>query len=96
MFRSLIALRNVTKVFDRQGHAVPALDRMSFSVGRDEFVSVLGPSGCGKSTLLRLIAGLVRPTSGSIEINDLQVTEPRDDVGIVFQKPTLLPWLSKE
>jgi NitT/TauT family transport system ATP-binding protein len=94
MFRSLIALRNVTKAFDRQGHAVPALDRMSFSVGRDEFVSVLGPSGCGKSTLLRLIAGLVRPTSGSIEINDLQVTEPRDDVGIVFQKPTLLPWLS--
>jgi NitT/TauT family transport system ATP-binding protein len=94
MFRSLIALRDVTKAFDRQGRAVPALDRMSFSVGRDEFVSVLGPSGCGKSTLLRLIAGLVRPTSGSIEINDLQVTEPRDDVGIVFQKPTLLPWLS--
>jgi NitT/TauT family transport system ATP-binding protein len=55
---------------------------------------VLGPSGCGKSTLLRLIAGLIKPTSGTLEIYGLQVTEPRDDIGIVFQKPTLLPWFN--
>lgn len=94
MVHPLITLRTVTKAFDRQGHVVPAINRMSFDVSRDEFVSVLGPSGCGKSTLLRLIAGLMRPTSGTVSISDLEVTEPRDDVGIVFQKPTLLPWLN--
>jgi NitT/TauT family transport system ATP-binding protein len=94
MFEPLISFRTVTKSFEREGHSIAAVSRMTFDVGREEFVSVLGPSGCGKSTLLRLIAGLVRPTSGSIKINDLEVTEPRDDVGIVFQKPALLPWLS--
>jgi len=94
MVQPLIALRTVTKCFDRQGQIVPAIDRMSFDVARDEFVSVLGPSGCGKSTLLRLIAGLMYPTSGSVAVAGLEVTEPRDDVGIVFQKPTLLPWLN--
>jgi NitT/TauT family transport system ATP-binding protein len=94
MSEPLISFRTVTKSFEREGHSIAAVSRMTFDVGREEFVSVLGPSGCGKSTLLRLIAGLVRPTSGSIKINDLEVTEPRDDVGIVFQKPALLPWLS--
>lgn len=93
MFKPLIKLRDVSKTFDRAGRAIAAIDRMSFEVGRNEFVSVLGPSGCGKSTLLRLVAGLERPTSGRIDINDATVAEPRDDVSIVFQKPTLLPWL---
>jgi NitT/TauT family transport system ATP-binding protein len=53
---------------------------------------VLGPSGCGKSTLLRLAAGLVPPTSGRVEIYGMTVTEPRDEIGIVFQRPVLLPW----
>ena len=74
------------------GRAVTALDGLSFDIGRHEFVAVLGPSGCGKSTLLRLIAGLIRPSAGRVEIFDTPVTEPRDDIGIVFQKPTLLPW----
>jgi NitT/TauT family transport system ATP-binding protein len=55
-------------------------------------LAVLGPSGCGKSTLLRLIAGLIFPTRGTVSIYDLAVTEPRDEIGIVFQSPTLLPW----
>jgi NitT/TauT family transport system ATP-binding protein len=55
---------------------------------------VLGPSGCGKSTLLRLTAGLVMPTRGRIEIYGMLVTEPRDEIGIVFQRPTLLPWFN--
>ena len=52
----------------------------------------LGPSGCGKSTLLRLIAGLILPTRGRLDVYGVRVTEPRDDIGIVFQRPTLLPW----
>jgi NitT/TauT family transport system ATP-binding protein len=74
------------------GKSVVALDGLSFDVGRHEFVAVLGPSGCGKSTLLRLIAGLIRTTSGQLKIFGMPVTGPRDNIGIVFQKPTLLPW----
>ncbi len=88
-----IRFRDVGQRFPgAKGEAVTALDGLSFEIGRHEFVAVLGPSGCGKSTLLRLIAGLIRPTSGSVAIFDTPVTEPRDDIGIVFQKATLLPW----
>ncbi|PZQ50813.1 MAG: ABC transporter [Rhodovulum sulfidophilum] len=78
----------------RDGGTVTALEGLDFAVARHEFVAVLGPSGCGKSTLLRLIAGLIRPTAGRVLINDDPVTEPRDEIGIVFQKPTLLPWFN--
>ena len=74
------------------GSAIVALDKLSFDIGRHEFVAVLGPSGCGKSTLLRLAAGLVMPTAGRVEIYGMPVTEPRDEIGIVFQRPVLLPW----
>src|SRR5262245_54396279 len=57
-----------------------------------EFVSVVGPSGCGKSTLLLMVAGLIRITSGTITIGDIQVTKPYTDLGIVFQEPVLLDW----
>jgi len=57
-------------------------------------VSVIGPSGCGKSTLLRLVGGLLKPTSGTVSIFGMPVSEPRDEVGFAFQKPTLLPWLN--
>ena len=55
---------------------------------------MLGPSGCGKSTLLRILAGLVQPTHGQVSIYGSPVDGPRDEIGIVFQKPTLLPWLN--
>ncbi|NEU95828.1 ABC transporter ATP-binding protein [Bradyrhizobium uaiense] len=84
------------QVFDTRSGRTEALRDVSFEVARHEFVAILGPSGCGKSTLLRLIAGLLRPTSGSVEVFGLQVGEPRDDIGIVFQKPTLLPWATVE
>jgi NitT/TauT family transport system ATP-binding protein len=71
---------------------VLAVDRVSFEAEPGEFVSVVGPSGCGKSTLLRLIAGLIPLTSGTISVNGSEVTEPRQDVALMFQRPTLLPW----
>jgi NitT/TauT family transport system ATP-binding protein len=71
---------------------IRALTDLTFNVARHEFVAIVGPSGCGKSTLLRLVTGLVRPTEGKIEVFGLQVSGPREDVAIVFQKPTLLPW----
>ncbi|MFL9824904.1 ABC transporter ATP-binding protein [Rhodoplanes sp. SY1] len=89
----VISFKRLGQVFETAaGRAVTALDGVSFDIGRHEFVAVLGPSGCGKSTLLRLIAGLIAPTRGSVEIYGMPVTEPRDEIGIVFQRPTLLPW----
>lgn len=89
----VIAIEDVGQVFAaRDRSAVRAIANVSLAVERGSFVAIVGPSGCGKSTLLRLVAGLLRPTSGRIRIDGEEVTEPRADVGIVFQSPTLLPW----
>jgi NitT/TauT family transport system ATP-binding protein len=69
-----------------------AIRRISFDVGDGEFLGVLGPSGCGKSTLLMMIAGLIDPTVGEIWVKDAKVAGPRQEVGVVFQSPVLLPW----
>jgi len=92
---SVIDLNAVTQTFvSSDGSPVTALQNVDLHLQRNEFVSLIGPSGCGKSTVLRLIAGLLRPSAGEVRIFDLPVTEPRDEIGMVFQKPTLLPWLS--
>jgi ABC-type Fe3+/spermidine/putrescine transport system ATPase subunit len=85
-----VRVRNVTKTFDK----VSALTDVSLDVGRGEFISFVGPSGCGKTTLLRLIAGLERPTSGTIEIGGIDVSrEPpyQRNIGLVFQNYALFP-----
>src|SRR5215470_8095959 len=64
----------------------------TFSIRKGEFVALLGPSGCGKSTLLMMIAGLEPITEGRILAGGTPLTEPRAEIGIVFQDPTLLPW----
>ena len=76
----------------RRGEAVPALGGVSFGVGAGEFVAVVGPSGCGKSTLLRIVAGLAAPSGGEVRVGGAAVRGPRADVGLVFQRPVLLPW----
>jgi NitT/TauT family transport system ATP-binding protein len=83
---------DLEQTFGLGERAVTALRQVTFDIGRREFLAVLGPSGCGKSTLLRLIAGLILPTRGRVEVYGVPVTEPRDEIGIVFQRPTLLPW----
>jgi NitT/TauT family transport system ATP-binding protein len=89
-----IRFSEVTKTFGEGAAAVCALHRVSFDIAIHEFVSVLGPSGCGKSTVLRLISGLTKPTRGSVTVFGHPLQEPRDDVGLMFQQPTLLPWLN--
>lgn len=90
-----IRLEGVTKRFKiENGGAVTALSDVDLTVEKGAFVSVVGPSGCGKSTILRLIAGLTPPSEGGVSMFGGAVTAPRDEIGIVFQRPTLLPWLS--
>ncbi|MDS9469408.1 ABC transporter ATP-binding protein [Paracoccus sp. MBLB3053] len=84
------------QVFQTRSGQTEALRDVSFDVAHHEFLAILGPSGCGKSTLLRMVAGLLTPTSGAVEVFGMPVTGPRDDIGIVFQKPTLLPWATVE
>ena len=79
----------LTKIFDG---GVTAVDQANFEIRRGEFISIVGPSGCGKSTLLRLVAGLLPYTSGNLHVHDERVTDPRGDVGMMFQKATLLEW----
>lgn len=77
----------------RDAHSrVVALKDVHFSVGDGEFATIVGPSGCGKSTLLMLIAALLRPTRGSIRLNDKEVEKPGPDRALVFQDFALLPW----
>lgn len=71
-----------------------ALDGVSFAVGQGEIVGIVGASGCGKSTLLRLLAGLEKPTAGSAAFDGAPLAGPRDEIGVVFQEPRLMPWLS--
>lgn len=84
-----VAGQSVSKQF---GGGVTALREATFEIHRGEFVSLVGPSGCGKSTLLRLVAALISPTSGHLAVNGDEVDQPRTDVGLMFQRPTLLPW----
>jgi NitT/TauT family transport system ATP-binding protein len=89
--RVQIHLDNVGKQFKTTGEVLRAID---LTIAKGEFVSLLGPSGCGKSTLLRLIAGLDTPTTGTIEVHDVNVPNVRRAMGVVFQDARLLPWRS--
>jgi sulfonate transport system ATP-binding protein len=71
-----------------------ALSAVTIDVAAGEILALVGGSGCGKTTLLRLIAGLDRPSAGRILLNGEAITEPRADVGVIFQEPRLFPWLS--
>ena len=85
-----VSLRAVTKVFD---NGVMALGPLDLDIPKGEFVSLLGPSGCGKSTALRVIAGLVTPTAGSVDVSHHAGDgQPSHSIGFVFQEPTLMPW----
>src|SRR5262249_45679747 len=87
-----VRLANLSHQFDLHGQKLPVLERIDFAVGPGEFVALLGPSGCGKSTLLRLVAGLERPGSGHIFMDENEIDIPEPSRILVFQDPTLYPW----
>lgn len=94
----VLKLDNVSKGFAKieNEDVTYALDSVSTSMESGEFISLVGPSGCGKSTILRLVAGLIRPTTGKVTMDGVEIEGPDPDRGMVFQKPTLFPWLTVE
>jgi NitT/TauT family transport system ATP-binding protein len=89
-----LQIANVSKSFGYGNRSKEVLRNVSFDVHSGEFVALVGSSGSGKSTVMRLIAGLDRPSSGSISIDGRPISAPGSDRGMVFQKYSLYPWLT--
>ena len=94
----VLKLDNVSKSFAKveKDEITHALGNINLEMRSGEFISLVGTSGCGKSTILRLIAGLITPTMGRLTVNDQEITGPDPERGMVFQRPTLFPWLTVE
>jgi len=88
---TMLVLDHVAKTY---ANGVRALDGVSLEVAPGEIVAVVGGSGCGKSTMLRLICGLDQPSRGRILLDGTPISGPHAKIGIVFQEPLLLPWLT--
>ena len=89
-----IVLKDVSVSYETPRGRLPVVDRVSLAVDKAEFVVLVGPSGCGKSTILRAIAGLNPAESGVISVDGKTVDGPPEHIGFMFQKDTLLPWLT--
>ena len=91
-----LRLEGVSKSFAKieNDEVTHALHQVDITMQSGEFISLVGPSGCGKSTILRLVAGLIKPTTGKLTVDGKEIVEPSPERGMVFQKPTLFPWLT--
>jgi sulfonate transport system ATP-binding protein len=85
---------HINAVHKRYPNGLLALSDLHLSVEQGEILAIVGGSGCGKSTLLRLIAGLDLPSSGNVDLDGTPVAAPRAEIGMVFQEPRLMPWLT--
>ena len=91
-----IEIQDLSVRYDEGDQTVLALDRISLTVRRNEFVCVMGPSGCGKTTLLYVIAGIVRPSAGTVLVAGEHVDRPGPDRAVVFQEDAVFPWMTVE
>jgi NitT/TauT family transport system ATP-binding protein len=91
-----IELSQVSVTFGRGALQVPALGETTLKIADGEFLALVGPSGCGKSTILKLVAGLVRPSTGVVVVGGLEVAAKALRIGMAFQNPTMLPWMTIE
>src|SRR5580704_11252827 len=88
----LLAAHNIDKFYGDD--KTPVLDKINLDLRAGEFVALLGPSGSGKSTLLRILAGLMRPSSGDVLVHGTPLQRPNPQVAVVFQSFALFPWLT--
>ncbi|MDX1950864.1 MAG: ABC transporter ATP-binding protein, partial [Verrucomicrobiota bacterium] len=89
-----LELKNVSKSFGNRHARTEVLKDINLSINKGEFVAIVGYSGSGKTTLISLIGGLLQQDSGTMTLNDLEITKPGPDRGIVFQNYSLLPWMT--
>lgn len=87
-----VSIKNLSKRYETSDADVLALDEVSLEIRDNEFATILGPSGCGKTTLLKILAGLIRPTGGQVEIDGKLIDGPGEDRAMVFQSFALMPW----
>jgi len=92
--RGHIKIEDVSVVFRRNRTNTIALEHANADIKPGEFVALLGPSGCGKSTLLNAIAGIVKPTTGTLSVDGEAVREPNETRGMIFQQHSLFPWMT--
>ena len=91
----MIKLKDIGKTYSAQsGDLVVALQDVNLDIRQSEFVTLVGPSGCGKSTVLKLIGGIIQPSSGALYVDGKLLVKPSREIGMVFQRPVLLPWRS--
>ena len=89
-----LIVRNITKSYSNNGEVTPVLDGVSLEVFQNEFLVVLGPGRCGKTTLLNIIADVLEPDSGEIDFNQSAGKEKTPEIGMVYQRIALMPWLT--
>ena len=96
MPETLLKVEHLKKVYESTTGNVEAIGDISFEMGSGELVCIVGPSGCGKTTLLKCIAGLLRPTAGTVELDGRRVSGPPANMALVFQEygRSLYPWLT--
>lgn len=103
MSQPLIEIRNLSRIYHRDSAEVVALENIHLDIDLGDFLSLMGPSGSGKSTLLNIIAGIDKPTRGTVRVGDIQVEQKSEDelagwrnhhVGFVFQSFNLIPVLT--
>lgn len=93
--KKILELKNVSLTYQTKDDEISAIENLSFSCQEGDFISIIGPSGCGKTTVLSIIAGLMKPSSGQVILNDVNSTE-KTGVGYMLQKDHLFPWRTIE
>src|SRR5262249_58596887 len=91
---AFVELQHVTHTYGRGDKQVHALDATDLRIEQGDFIALVGPSGCGKSTILKLVTGLIHASSGAVLVAGREVGAEPVRVGMAFQNPTLLPWLT--
>ena len=94
--RPAIQLQNASVVFGTGEKAVTALSPTNLNMASGEFLALVGPSGCGKSTILKLVSNLIQPSSGVVLVGGKEAAAKQLRIGMAFQNPTMLPWLTIE